>query len=126
MSWADDKVSVFDCIPDVITSKNTRTFTEEQASLINKEIPIPLTPEQINDICDSLILAPKQNECQDKVLENHKNRIRLELQDIKIKPSRYEEIKTIIISNFYKSLIAPGESAGTNAAQNISEPTTQQ
>lgn len=101
-------------------------LNQEQREKINKEIPIHLSDEQIEEVCNKLRLAPQQNECLDKILENHKNRIREELQDIKIKPSRYEELKETIILQFYKSLIAPGESAGTNAAQNIGEPTTQQ
>ncbi len=129
MSWADDTTDdqdPFKDVPNIITSKNTRTFTKEEADKINKEEPIPVTDEQIEDICKSLIITSTPNECQEQILQNHKNNIRNELKDIKLKPSRFQEYKNTVICNFYKSLIAPGESAGTNAAQNISEPTTQQ
>ena len=84
-----------------------------------------LTDKEINNILDKLILRQKQSQVLNLALDNHKNELLTNLKKIEIKESKINKLTDIIIKQFYKSIIAPGEAVGINAAQCISEPTTQ-
>lgn len=84
-----------------------------------------LTDKEINNILDKLVLRQKQSQVLDLALDNHKNDLLNNLKKIEIKESKINKLTDIIIKQFYKSIIAPGEAVGINAAQCISEPTTQ-
>jgi DNA-directed RNA polymerase beta' subunit len=84
-----------------------------------------LTENEINNILNKLILRQKQSQVLDLALENHKNDLLKDLKKIEIKETKIQKLTDILIKQFYKSLIAPGEAVGINAAQCISEPTTQ-
>jgi len=87
---------------------------------------IHLTTEQIQDILSNIRLKHESYLVPIYVsIENIRNNLAESLKQIKLIPNQFETFKKIIVQQFYKSLVAPGEAVGINAAQNISEPTTQ-
>jgi DNA-directed RNA polymerase beta' subunit len=90
-----------------------------------EDIPRSLTPEEINNITSTLKFNHEQTIVQDNLIEIHRKKTAEKLAKIKIKPSKIQQLRQIIIEQFYKSMIATGEAVGINAAQCIGEPTTQ-
>ena len=85
-----------------------------------------LTEMEILDIIDSIrfnkFLFPSvtefvQNKIKDDLIDS--------LRQIKIYPSKIDDLKQEIIKKYYQSQIAPGESVGVVCAQNIGERCTQ-
>lgn len=99
-----------------VSGESEQTFT-----------PRLLTKDEITDIINSLHLYAKDYDpVQENVLFIHKDKTRKKLETIKIKPNKIPDLKKIITTQFYKSIVSAGEAAGVNAAQCISEPVTQQ
>jgi len=87
---------------------------------------ILLTTTQINEILRELSLPLEQySEALKVSVANTRDNLQKKLSTTKLAPDKFPIFKKIIIEQFFKSIVAPGEAVGTNAAQNISEPTTQ-
>jgi hypothetical protein len=55
-----------------------------------------------------------------------KNNLRKQLNNVSVYPNIIPQLKEIIVKNYYKSLIHPGEMVGTIAASSIGANTTQE
>jgi DNA-directed RNA polymerase II subunit RPB1 len=87
--------------------------------------PRKLTENEILSILSEMIFRIQQNEIMDHIQQTQKHRLRKQLEQIQLKPSKFKEFKTEILTQFYKSIVSPGEAAGVNSAQCIGEPVTQ-
>jgi DNA-directed RNA polymerase II subunit RPB1 len=84
-----------------------------------------LTDSEIDDIVNSLKFSNDHNPVQENIIYIHREKTRRKLKTIKIKENKINDLKNTIIKQFYMAIISPGEAVGVNAAQCISEPTTQ-
>lgn len=87
--------------------------------------PRKLTSTEISDITNSLTLSRTPTAVQMNIINIHREKLATKLATVKILPAKIPELKNTILKQFYKSIVAPGEAVGVNAAQNIGEPTTQ-
>ena len=93
---------------------------------MNKENKRKLTKDEKYDITDFLEVDPTMDwETSIEVLQNIRNDIFKQLEDIEIYPSKISKLKEIIKRNYYSSQIQPGQAVGVDAALAIGEPTTQ-
>jgi len=93
--------------------------------VLNNDDPRELTNDEIEDIISGLYFSKCHTPVHENLINIHKTKTQKKLKTIKIKPSKISELKKGILDQFYKSVIAPGEAVGVNAAQCIGEPTTQ-
>lgn len=84
-----------------------------------------LTKKEIDDIVYSLKFFEKNPEPLEESLKRHRDSLRKKLEKIEIDPTKIPKLKEKIIDSFYRSIVAPGEAVGVNAAQCIGEPITQ-
>ena len=86
-----------------------------------------LSIEEIEDII-SVIKLNEFNyfDIETCLNENIKNNLRKQLNNVLVYPDIIPQLKEIIIKNYYKSLIHPGEMVGTIAASSIGANTTQE
>lgn len=109
---------------DWASDSESEEFYDEQDDY-DVDQPRKLDKEEIEDIVGGLRLAQYHNTIQERKIFIHRDKTRNKLATIKIKPSKIPALKSGILTNFYRSLIANGEAVGVNSAQCISEPTTQ-
>jgi len=83
-----------------------------------------LTNLEIESIVSELSFGCN-NEVTEYILTKHKKTIKDQLEKVEIKENKIPELKSKIIEQFYKSVVAFGEAVGINAAQCIAEPVTQ-
>jgi hypothetical protein len=91
-----------------------------------------LTIEEIEDIVS--VIKLNEFNCQNIessdieicLNDNIKNNLRKQLNNVSVYPNIIPQLKEIIVKNYYKSLIHPGEMVGTIAASSIGANTTQE
>jgi len=85
-----------------------------------------LTKDEKEYICDFLIIDPtKDFDTAICILENIKNDIIEQLENIEIYPQLINELKNEIKKQYYKSQLQPGQMVGVDSATSLGEPTTQ-
>lgn len=86
-----------------------------------------LKPKEIDDILvglgDNVHLFSK--DVHKEVMLKHWEKLRKQLEEIKVYPSVIPELKEEIHKDFYKSWVSPGENVGVICAQSIGEKQTQ-
>ena len=83
-----------------------------------------LTSSEIQDIISELhIIGPKH--FKTSIHENIVKKLTHQLENIELYPDMFNEFKTQIIEQYYKSHISPGENVGILTAQSIGEKQTQ-
>lgn len=89
------------------------------------ESPRSLTDDEINNIINAIRFSTDPNPVQKHILKIHHEKISKKLKTVKILPSKINELKKIIVNEFYKSVVPYGEAVGVNSSQCIGEPVTQ-
>jgi len=87
--------------------------------------PRALYPHEINDIINGIRFGKSHTKIQENIINIHREQTKCSLDRQKIRPSKIPELKKIILTQFYSSVVVYGEAVGVNAAQCIGEPTTQ-
>jgi DNA-directed RNA polymerase beta' subunit len=106
-------------------ASDSESEQEYETENVNSNEPRSLSSQEIQDITDGLMFSTKHTPSQENMIYIHREKTRRKLLTIKIRPSKIPELKTIILRQFYISVVAPGEAVGVNAAQCIGEPATQ-
>jgi len=92
----------------------------------NQNIKRKLTEDEKEYICDFIqINSSIDFDVALFILQNTKNDIFDQLKDVEIYPCLIDELKQIIIEQYYKSQIQPGQMVGVDSATSLGEPTTQ-
>jgi DNA-directed RNA polymerase beta' subunit len=101
-------------------------FTELQMALITKSQKLPLTDEQIEEICSEI---PLNKAIPLQVATSIRNNILIKLENdlkkVSIYPKVFSKFKESIVKAYYTTLIAAGESVGILMAQSIGQSQTQ-
>ena len=90
------------------------------------EQKIQLSFDQIQDIL--CFIKPFQSlpcEISNELYNHHKNKLMVQLKEIKIYPSLIPKLKNILEQKYYTSIISPGTAVGILCAQSIGEKLTQ-
>ena len=87
---------------------------------------IPLTPREIQEICDEI---PLNRALPPVIANNIRNGILQplveQLKRVRLFPAVFKAFKERIVHDYYSSLVAPGEAVGIQMASAIGEKTTQ-
>lgn len=92
---------------------------------IDGDEPRSLTEMEIDSIINEMIFRLQQNEIMTNIQNTQRSRLKTQLERIQLRPSKFNEFKTEILTQFYKTIVSPGEAVGVNSAQCIGEPVTQ-
>lgn len=96
------------------------------ASTTTKEVPRSLTAVEIEDIVS--VIPPVQAASVAVAKHNHEEivkTVRLQLTEVKLRPSKIPELKARIFNRCRRADINPGETVGLHAAEAIGQPITQ-
>lgn len=105
------------------TTDSEEWYSEDE--LVENERKRKLTSDEIDDILNNIMFIIKKNEYIEYIEKREKQKLTNQLKEIKIYPSKYIQFKEKVLTQFYKTIVPPGESVGVNSAQCIGEPVTQ-
>lgn len=84
-----------------------------------------LTPDEVEQVLDGLSVDALTDSIRDRIVAQHKERLRRQLSDVEIYPEVVGELKESVHREFERSLAQPGENVGVLCAQSIGEKQTQ-
>lgn len=88
--------------------------------------PRLLTPVEIDNITDVIPrIQAAIKKVSERVREQIRYKLKTQLEELRLCPDRIPDIKNMILNQFYRSLIHPGEPFGITAAEAIGAPATQ-
>ena len=84
-----------------------------------------LTPEEVEHVLEGLSVHALTESIRDRIVAQHKERLRRQLSDVEIYPEVLGALKESVHREFERSLAQPGENVGVLCAQSIGEKQTQ-